>query len=258
MKTLKLKKFFEKFGGAIYPLAGFGLILLAWFIAAKIIGITIILPSPALAFKEFFSLLSQKEAWTAVGMTLYRSLYSFALAFISAAVFAVAGYLFKPLHKIISPIVSVLRSLPTMSIILIAIIWFSSAKSPVFIAFLITFPMLYANFYGALEGLDPALIKMSNLYAVPLKTQISELYIPGVLPSVFVASRSSVSLNVKVIIAAEVLAQTKDSIGRAMQVSRVFLDTATLMGWTILAVLLSYLLELVVYFIEKSVVRWKR
>lgn len=83
------------------------------------------------------------------------------------------------------------------------------------------------------------------------------MYIPAMLPEVLTAVGSNISLALKVMIASEVLAQTFESMGVAMQIQRIYLNTAGLMGWTIAAIVLSFLLEIAVKLIALVFVRRK-
>ena len=232
--------------------------MLLWFVVAKVVDIELILPTPAMALKEFFLLWGEKSFWVAVGNTLLRTIVAFVIAFLLAMILSIISYLCEPFKRIISPLIIILRATPTMSIILLAIIWMTSKTSPILISFLIIFPILYSDFYSALEGIDKGLIEMSNSYNVPISTQIKELYVPSTLPYVFASVKSTLSFTVKIMVSAEVLAQTADSMGNAMQIAKIYLDTAGLLGWTVMAIILSYLLELIVLGISKLVVRWKR
>ena len=213
----------------VYPLIGVGVILLIWVIGAAAVGMEMILPTPSRAFEEFFKLLKESEFWLAVGNTLARTILSFVLGFLAAAVTATLSAFVKPAGRIIAPIITVLRSVPTMSIILIAVIALRSTQAPVLVTFLIVYPLLHSSFERALENVDP--------YAA--------------------ASKSNVSLALKVMIASEVLAQTFDSMGVNMQISRIYLDTAQLMGWTLAAIIMSFALEGAVSLLKRFTVRWK-
>ena len=172
--------------------------------------------------------------------------------------FSVLSALFKPVYYLLSPLVIITRAVPTMSVILLRLIWFSSAITPMFIAFLIIFPMLYASFYSAVSNIDKDLIEMSKVYNVSKKDMAVKFFVPYIMPSFLDSIRSAISLNVKLVIAAEVLAQTRDSMGVMMQRSSIFLDTPTLMAWTIAAIVLSYLFELLVKTTKTLTVRWQR
>ena len=242
----------------LYPLITFAIILGIWAIAAAVIGVEIILPSPGVAFKEFFSLLGEKIFYESLLSTFLRSLYSFLIAFATAFIAAVIGYLVKPFYKIFNPAVMVMRAVPTMSVILLCIIWLSSRTSPVVIAFLIVFPVIYSGTYSAISRVDERLINMSKVYKVPLKSRLLKLYIPAIAPELLDSCKSAIGLNLKVLIAAEVLAATKNSLGNMMQLAKVSLDTASLFAYTIAAIILSFLLEGGVYLIKKAVVRWPK
>ncbi|MBO7178534.1 MAG: ABC transporter permease subunit, partial [Clostridia bacterium] len=169
----------------------------------------------------------------------------------------VVSYVLPVVAKTLSPIVVILRSVPTMSSILLALIWLDSKSAPILIAFLILFPQLYSSFLSALNGVSEELIDMSKAYKVPVFKRIMGLYIPEILPSSLDAMKSSVSFGVKITIAGEVLAQTFNSMGVSMQISKSYFDTAELLGWTIMAILLSYGLEGVFSLIKYFAVRRK-
>lgn len=254
MTAKKIKNLIDKFS----PIIAVALFIALWYAAAVIVDAEIILPKPSVVLSNLIELLGVKAFWAAVSGTLARSLASFGISLGLALVLAVCGFLLPPLYRALSPIVTIARATPTMSIILLAIIWLTSQTSPILIACLIVFPMLYSGIYSALTEIDNGLINMAKIYKVSARDIVMRLYIPNILPSVLDSVRSAVSLNVKIIIAAEVLAQTRQSMGNTMQISRVMLDTASLLAWTAVAIIISYILELVVALIKKYVVRWKR
>jgi ABC-type nitrate/sulfonate/bicarbonate transport system, permease component len=183
--------------------------------------------------------------WRAVFGSLLRTLLCFLIAFVSALIMAALGGLFPPLHKLLAPVVSFLRSVPTMAVILLIMLWMNYQNAPLFIGFLIAFPLLYSAFYTAITGVDRDLLEMAKLYKVSAKNRILRVYIPEIAPSVFDVSGSTVSLTLKVVIAAEVLCYTKNSIGINMIRANQAADIAYLLAWTLLTVFLSFLLELV-------------
>ena len=240
----------------IYPFAAICLLIAVWEIFAAAVNIELIIPDVKTTFSHLFALLGQKTFYKAVGNTLLRSLISFALAAIFAMALSLLSLL-DAIKKLLSPVIKVMRSIPTMSIILLTVIWLKPSTSPILITFLIIFPIMYSGFFSAITGVDKELIEMSRTYKVPIKNRIFQLYLPQIMPSALDNMQSSISFTVKVIISAEVIAQTRTSMGIMMQLARGYLETAELLAWTLAAIALSYLLELVVYGIKKLVVRWK-
>lgn len=251
------KKIIKLLKNIVYPFIGLAIFFLSWLILSKIINLDLVLPSPSTAFTNLIILFREQFFWLAVGNTLFRTIISFSISFFLAIILAVVGYIIKPISKISLPLILILRSIPTMSIILLSIIWFNSKIAPIFISSIIVFPILYSSFESALNEVDIGLIQMSNFFQIPIKKQIFKLYIPSIAPSGLSAIQSGLSFNVKLIIAAEVLASTTLSMGRYMQVSKIYLNTAELFAWTIMAIALSYFLELLISFIKKIVIRWK-
>ncbi len=238
-----------------FPVLGLGMFLLLWFVMSKIINLELILPTPYNTIKSLFFLLSYNEFWVAVSNTITNSLISYCCSLLAAFLLAILGYIIFYVQKILNPIISILRSIPTMAIILLLLIWFNSKIAPMIISALVVFPLLYSSFNNALKQVSVELIDMSNYYNVPKFRQITYLYIPSMMPTMLSAIQSTISLNLKVLIAAEVLAATKDSIGRMMQTAKLYLDTAELIAWTVVAIVLGALLESIIAFIKYIVVR---
>ncbi len=241
----------------VLPIAMLLLIIVVYAIVSKAVGIDMLVPSVPSMLKEFFSLFGQKSFYVAVAWTLLRAFVAYASAFLLAGVLSWLTYVFKPLRSALSPIVLIVRIMPTMSLILLALIWFDSFEATVLVAFSVVFPMLYTSFSDALEGVDKDLIEMARVYKVDRKTCIFKLYLPEIAPNVFTGIKSSIGLNLKLIIAAEVLAQTAKSIGIEMQFAKLYVDTAKLLAWTAVAIILGAIFEGIVRLIEKRTVKWK-
>ncbi len=252
---MKNKKLYQIINYSL-PVVTVVMIVIVYAIISKVVGVELIAPSVGSTLKEFFAMFGKGEFYKAVGGTLLRAFIAYVLSFVLAFALAALTKLWKPLRRAFSPIVALIRVLPTMSLILLALIWFNSFQSTVLVAFCIVFPMLYTGFCDAIESVDKDLIEMSRVYAVDKRRLVTKLYIPQALPSVFTSIKSSIGLNLKLIISAEVLAQTADSMGLYMQLAKINLDTAVLLAWTIVAILLGGLFEGIVTLIQKKAVKW--
>lgn len=247
----------KKYLNIIYPVLTLAVFIAAWYIASAAIGIEMILPSPGVCLKQLGVLLTTSEFWTAVSGTLSRASVSFVISMGAALVLAVISAFVRPVGRLLSPLVVIARAMPTMSVILLSLIWFNAQITPMFIAFLIIFPTLFASFFSSFTNIDAHLVEMAAVYGVGRVQKFTQMYLPLIFPSFFDTIKAAVSLNIKLVIAAEVLAYTKNSMGIMMQFSKAYLETATLFAWTIAAIILSYLLELAVAAVKKLVVRWK-
>ena len=255
MKIKDKKKFW---GNILYPVASVVLVFLVWQIAATAVGSELILPSPAASFGEFFRILGTGSFYGALFSTFLRGLVCFGIAAGIAAVLAVVSFLVKPVYRILDPIVSVLRAVPTMSVIILFWICTTTQRAPSYVAMLIVFPMLFTGFYSALSGVDEKLLEMAKVYCVPRKKRVFQLYLRGAAEPTFDLLRSTIGLNYKVMIAAEVMVSTKNSIGTFMKQAQVELNIPLLFAYTLAAVILGVVMENAVRLVKYFVVRWNR
>ena len=240
----------------IYPLLTLAGILLIWWIAALIMDIEIILPSPWVTFREFFVLLGSAQFWQALGGTLLRSLIAFALSFVLAVGAALLSRLSGTARRLLEPLITFLRAVPTMAVILLLLIWTSASAAPVIVAMLVIFPTLYSALYAAFSGVDPELIEMSRVYRVPKAVQIRRLFLPAVLPALFESFASGFSLNLKLVVAAEALSQTARSVGAMMQTFKANLDISGLLALTVTTVIISFLSEFIIRLAGRLCTPW--
>lgn len=240
-----------------YPLIVVALVVLVWQIAAATIGVALVLPTPLQAVREFFACFADAKFWEAVGNSMWRSLYAFLISFVFALAFAVLAYLFLPFRRLANPFVAIIRAVPTMSVIFILILLLDSARAPAAVAVIVIFPTLYSSFMAALEGVDKQLVEMSKVYKVCVRDRVLKLYIPNMAQGMFEGAASGFSLNVKLVIAAEVMAHTVRSLGNMMYNANWMLETEKLFALTIAAVILSVAAEYAIRLIGKAVIRWK-
>lgn len=237
------------------PIATLLAVVIIYAIVSKVVGVEMLVPSVPNVIKEFFSLFAKSSFYKALFGTLGRAALAYLLAFVFAMIFAILTKMCPHLRRALSPIVLLIRIMPTMSIILLALIWFNSFQSTILVAFCVIFPMLYTSFCDAIHAVDKDLIEMSKVYRVSKYNQIFKMYLPQTLPMALTGIKSSIGLNLKLVIAAEVLAQTANSIGVYMQLAKINLDTATLLAWTVVAIILGGIFEGIVVLIEKKAVK---
>ena len=235
----------------VYPLVALGIMLAVWAIAAKVKDNPLVLPMPDVVLERFFALGGETGFWTSVGRTILRTLICFVLSFVFAMIFAICGGLCNPVHRVMSPIVSVLRSAPTVAVILVLYAFLSGNAMAIVVGFLIAFPIMYSAFYSAIVGVDEELIEMAKVYKVRPIDKIKRIYVPLVAPSVFDTSKSTLSLTLKVVVAAEILANVTNSIGGKIQVANASFEIEYLLAYTLVAIVFSFALEGVVALAKK-------
>lgn len=216
-------------------------LLLLWQLGAVLLDSGVLLPTPGTTFSALSNLLSQKPFSLNVLATVGRALRSFLIIFFIGGVLGVlAGYA-KPLHALLVPILVVCKATPVMSVILLAFIWFTSGTVPLFSAFLMGFPVMFVQVEQGVKQISPRLQEMTVAYGFSSTSRLIHLVIPSLISSIVTGAKASLSMVWKVVIAAEVLTVPRYGVGSRMQLAQVYLDTAEVLAWTLIAVVLTAL-----------------
>ncbi len=217
--------------------------LAVWQTAALIVSKTILLPSPAEVFVRLWELIFEAKFWGAVGNSLLRILAGFFIGIIFGSFFAVLSSVSQIAKALISPLITVIKTTPIASFIIIALIWIGAPNVPIFITALMVAPIVYENVTVAVSNTDKELIEVTKLYKFSRAKKLKLLYIPTVLPYFLAATATSVGLAWKAGIAAEVLCTPRNSIGKYLFESKLYLEIPDLFAWTVTVIIFSLLLE---------------
>lgn len=225
----------QKLLNLIISASAFAAMWLIWLAARFAVGDEYVVPSVSATVGELFALAGSPAFWSAFGMTFLRSLCAWLISLVSAAALASLCIFFPAVRRFFAPFVAVFRTVPTMAITLMLLIWSSPKVAPLVVAVLMVFPLAFNQFLAAFDGIDRALVRMLAVYRVPFGKRLFRVYVPQVLPPVLSQAGPDFSLTLKVIVSAEVLCSTFDSLGGLIYQSNVFLDTAQMFALTICA-----------------------
>ena len=215
------------------------LILLIWTILSTVLAIPIILPSPYDVIKSAFALFREENFWLALLGTVKRGVGSFIITIISGTLVGISAGYSKNIEKFFSPILIVIRATPVMSVILLAYIWLKSGEVPIFAAFLMAFPVVFQSVYQGVSNRDANLIEMGRLYGFSKTMILTHITIPSLIPYILTAAKGALGMTWKVIVAAEVISVPKYGVGTGMHSAQLELNTAAVLAWTAIAILLT-------------------
>ena len=231
-------------------------LLLVWKLLALYWNQEIILPSPEVTVVRLWTVLQSPSFWPSVGLTIGRGLVGF---FISCGLGLVLGFMAgfsAPVYWLLQPWVTVVRTIPVMSVIILAIIWFQSDIVPIFVTFLMIFPIIYGNVVAGIKNVDQQLLEMAHMYRVKTRRIILELYIPSILPYLLAGASNAMGITWKVIIAAEILSQPLYGIGTKLMIAKIDLETAQVLAWTVVTILISFVFEYLLNGLENRFKTW--
>ena len=214
-----------------------------WALLSARIAQPLLLPSPLAVGQKLLSLLPDPFFYHTLSATLGRTLLAYALGILAAALLGALCCRSKIAEALLSPLLSAVRATPVTSFIVLALVWLSAARVPVLTGFLMTLPVIYSALVQAVRAIDPKLLEMAKMYRFGRIGTLRHVVLPSVLPPFVSSCLAAIGLCWKAVVAAEVIGVPKLAVGSRIYESKIYLETDSLLAWTITIILLSVLLE---------------
>lgn len=256
-----MKHFIARNSKWLAPTASIGAFILLW----QIISLNVsadFLPSPLAVWTEFIRLLNHPIGGTSlmghVGYSLQRVLIAFALAILLGLPLGLLMGWNRVCEKIVSPIFEVLRPIPPIAWIPIAILWLGVAEgSKIFICFVGAFVIMILNSYTGMRYVDPLLIDAAKSFGASRSQQFFNVAVPACMPSIFAGVQNSLSMAWMCVLAAEMVG-AREGVGyiiiQGMDLNR---SSMILVGMILIGIIGS-LLAAALRWAEKLLCPWRR
>lgn len=221
-------------------------IILFWLLLWQIMSFGIpklLFASPIEVIKSLYELIKQSDFWKAILNSFFKVGIGYFLAVFLGSLFGFFAFRVPFFQELCSPILQMMKAMPVASFIIVALIWISSAKISILISFLVAFPIHYINMLEGLKALDKKLEEMAEVFCVPKKRRIKQLYFPQLFPYISSGLKVSAGMCWKAGIAGEIIGLPKYSIGENLYLAKLYLNTADLFAWTAVIILLSIIFE---------------
>jgi NitT/TauT family transport system permease protein len=217
-----------------------------------------LVPSPEETFFTFIQITFSKSSVINLLSTVLRGLAGFLIAFFLAFLLAILSDWKSGIYFFFNPLLIVLRSTPVVAFILLLLIWFETDRVPVIIAFITMFPIIYTNITKGLQEVDASLKEMIQVYKLSKTEILRSVYLPSISAFLFSGASTALGFGWRAIIIGEVLSQPIHGIGSRMREAYGYFEVKEVISWAIMAVLLSFVFEVLLSGLEKLTVKWKR
>ena len=195
--------------------------------------------TPVTVIKRLASLLVSAGFWRRVWFSFYRILAGFIAALIVGTLLAMAAGTHPVIETLLWPYVTVVKTTPVASFIILCLLWVGSVNLSAVISFLMVLPIVYANLLEGIRSTDKRLLEMADVFRVGWARRALYIFIPHLKP--YIASACAVALGTtwKAGIAAEVIGIPGGSIGEMLYEAKVYLSAADLFSWTVVIIIIS-------------------
>jgi ABC-type nitrate/sulfonate/bicarbonate transport system permease component len=191
------------------------------------------------------------------------SLYRVALGFAFAALLGIPlGLLMggsPRLRRIINPVIELVRPIPPLAWIPIAILWFGiGMKSAAFIIFLGVFFPILLNTVSGVVSISPIYFEVARTLNAKQKDIFFKVLLPGSIPSIFTGMRIGVGIGWMTLVAAEFTGvKSGYGLGYMIMTARDIQRPDEILAGMLIIGLIGVLINSALRLYESRIVRWQ-
>ncbi len=194
---------------------GIGLFVGAWYLAVEVLKLPRFREMPGITtvFKEWINpdpvyglSLYTEEYYKHIGMSVWRVTQAFVLATVLGVPFGLFLGWSKKFKEYLFPIFEMLRPIPILAWVPLAIVMFVATESAViFLTFLASFFATALNTMLGVESIDESYVRAADCLGANKRQVFFHVIVPGALPFVFTGLQISVGVSWFSLVAAEMV-----------------------------------------------------
>ena len=248
------KQIVSRLQGVILPLA----IILIWQLVCNQGFIdNYILPSPFYIYIRFIQLISNGSLQQNIFASLIRVVIGFLIAFLISLPLGIILGMNKRAYVILSPLLNFFQQIPGIALIPIFILWLGIEESSkiAIIVYSAIFPILL-NVISGIETTDKKLVEVARVNGLSRIGLAYRVYLPSMLPTLFVGMRLGLSYCWRSLVAVELLGASS-GLGYLIQQGRELAQPETMFLGVVIIGLIGMIFDNWSGRIERKLIKFK-
>ncbi len=243
---------------SLLGLGGIVVLLAIWTIAARRLGNAILLPVPSALWEGLRETLADGTLARDVAASLKRVLFGFGLAASTAVPLALAVVSFRPLRQLVLPVLALLRPIPPIAWIPIAILWFGLGDRPSYFVTAVAafFPVFVSSLAGA-SAVEQQHLRAARCMGAGRLALLRFVYLPSALPSVFTGLKVGLGQSWMAVVTAELVA-AQSGLGYMIELNRLQLETPRVFVGMLAIAVIGALMTFALGQAEALIFPWRR
>ena len=137
--------------------------LVVWELLDHVVDNRLVLAGPIRTAQALADQVVMPNFWMIVGASFGRIALGFLLSFAVGFLLALVACRVRLFRDFVDPIISLLRTIPVASFIILLLIWVGNQALTVFLAFFIVLPLIYTNMVTGFESVDKQMREMAHV-----------------------------------------------------------------------------------------------
>ena len=244
----------DKKNDTIFFILGIVSIFIIWFVLSIAVNNEFAIPKIDKTSKALVKLFSSGNTYAILGRTILKIALTILIAFVASIILVTLSTLSKKFRAFISPIITLLKTVPVVVVILLFLFLFSRTTTPIYVALLVIMPIMYEALLNGINNIDESIINETKMISKTNLFVVRKVYLPLTKPYVILSILQSVGLGLKAMVMAELIAQSKNSIGKEMSNYRSFLDMDYIFAWGLIMIAIVIISEIFIRMMKKKIV----
>ena len=218
--------------------------LLSWELTSRF-GIidSFIFSSPSKVILCFWSMVLDKSIFLHIGVTLYETLFSFALVTIISLLIATLLWFSRKASEISEPFLVVLNSLPKSALAPLLIVWLGATPTTIIVAGMsVALFGSIMNLYTTFRGIDEELLKLIYTLGGNKFHALTKVVIPSSVPEIISNMKVNIGLCLVGVVIGEFLA-ARNGLGDLI----IFSSQVFKLDWLLMSIVLLCILAMGLY-----------
>lgn len=224
------------------------------FLANKGVINTFILSSPSLVIKTIYNLYLENNLFNHIWITIYETFLSFSIGTILGIIIAIILWWNNFIYKVFDPYLTIINSLPKVALgPIIIILGGANMNSIIIMALLISVIITVVTVYNGFMNTDKSKINLLKSLNASKFQILTNLILPNSYNTIISSLKISVSMSLVGVIMGEFLV-SKEGIGYLIMYGSQVFNLNLVISGIIVLMLVSYLMYLLVYYLEKKLI----
>ena len=234
-----------------------GFVLVIWWIASALQVVNpALFPSPLATWNAARDLVASGIFFTDLGTSLTRAAIGFAIGSVLGVVVGLLTARVRAVQFVLGPFLTVLRPIPAIALVPIAIVWFGIGEgSKYFVIAYTVFLAVWLNTHHGMERVPRTFVLASRALGASRVREFMQVIIPAAAPHIVAGLRIGSALAFLSLVAAE-LSGASSGIGYRMQEARQYIRTDIMFVGLIELGVLGALLDALFVGLSRRVVHW--
>ena len=241
----------------LWLIASYAALVLLWAVGATWIDNPVLLPGPAEVLTGFGHLIADRSLIGDIAASLQRVFAGFFIAVVLAVPVALVMSHVRITRQLLLPIITLLRPIPPIAWIPIAILWFGIGNAPsYFITAIAAFFPIFLNSFAGGMAVEDRHLHAARFMGARQVSLFLRIILPSALPHIWTGLKVGLGQSWMAVVAAELVA-AQSGLGYMIQINRINLETGYVMVGMASIGILGSLMTAGLTYIERFVLPWK-